>query len=237
VNLLLLNEQDFVKEQQVEISGRRFLHLKKIVRAQKGHTLPAGKLNGLLGQATVIEIDNDSMRLQLCLTETAPPPAACTLILALPRPLMCKRILQSVTALGVKQIHFIHSRHVEKSYWHSADLKERVIHQQLLLGLEQAMDTVLPQVFFHKYFLSFIRHTLPSLSDTQQNFLAQPGSHQACPANVTDPFLLAIGPESGFSTEEQDAFLQTGFQPVHIGQRTLRVETAVTALLGKMLPL
>lgn len=44
--------------------------------------------------------------------------------------------------------------------------------------------------------------------------------------------IVAIGPEGGFDPEEVRQFLQHGFQPVSLGARTLRTETASIAILS-----
>ena len=43
--------------------------------------------------------------------------------------------------------------------------------------------------------------------------------------------LVVVGPEGGWSQPEGEHFLQAGFHPVHLGPRTLRLETATLALL------
>jgi RsmE family RNA methyltransferase len=53
---------------------------------------------------------------------------------------------------------------------------------------------------------------------------------------VTTPVTLAIGPEGGFVPFEIDLLSRQGFQSVHLGPRPLRVETAVPALLGRLIP-
>jgi RsmE family RNA methyltransferase len=45
---------------------------------------------------------------------------------------------------------------------------------------------------------------------------------------------LAIGPEGGFIAEEIASFENAGFQAVTIGERVLRVETAVAALIARL---
>jgi RsmE family RNA methyltransferase len=45
---------------------------------------------------------------------------------------------------------------------------------------------------------------------------------------------LAIGPEGGFIGEEIGAFERAGFLPVSMGERVLRVETAVAALIARV---
>jgi len=236
VNLLLLKPSDFIDKNLAEISGRRFQHLKKILKVAKGQTLCVGILNGKTGKGSVADITSDSIRLSIQLENDPPPPVKCSLILALPRPLMLKRILQSITSLGIKDIHLIQTDAVEKSYWSSSDLNPNILEEQLLLGLEQSMDTLLPTLTLHHQFKVFSLDTLPRLSDNKLCLMAHPGNHPPCPANISAPMTLAVGPEGGFSEREVEIFTKNGFSRVQMGKRILRVETAVTALLGRLLP-
>lgn len=236
MNLLLLKPDDFIGENLAEISGRRFQHLKKILKVVTGQTLSTGVLNGKIGTGTITEIRSHSICLSVQLESEPPAPVDCSLILALPRPLMLKRILQSITSLGIKEIHLIQTDAVEKSYWNSSDLDADTIEEQLLLGLEQGVDTLLPGVTFHRHFNTFCRDTLPRLAANRRCLLAHPGDYPACPANIDAPMILVIGPEGGFTEKEISAFIDHGFDKIQMGQRILRVETAVTALLGRLLP-
>jgi len=47
-------------------------------------------------------------------------------------------------------------------------------------------------------------------------------------------FVLAAGPEAGFDEREEDAFLKAGFEPVSLGPRVLRTETAALAALAAL---
>lgn len=236
MNLLLLKPNDFVGENLAEVSGRRFQHLKKILKVVTGQALSIGILNGKTGIGIVTDIAPRSIRLSVRLEGEPPAPVECSLILALPRPLMLKRILQAITSLGIKDIHLIHTDSVEKSYWSSSDLDADTLEEQLLLGLEQGMDTLLPSLTLHRHFNSFCRETLPRLAANRYCLLAHPGDYPPCPANIGIPMTLAIGPEGGFTEEEVEAFTRNGFGKVQMGKRILRVETAVTSILGRLLP-
>lgn len=236
MNLLLLHPADFIGEHEVRLTDRRLTHLRKTLRASRGQRLQVGLLNGPLGEGTISAIDREQVILQVQLSRAAPAPAPLAILVALPRPLMFKRILQAISSFGIKQIHFLHSEKVEKSYWNSSDLAPAVVQEQLILGLEQSVDTLLPQVFFHQHFNDFVKNELPVVQDGKRCLLAHPGPYSACPANLESPALLAIGPEGGFSESEVNTFLVHGFEAVQLGHRILRVETAVSALLGRLLP-
>lgn len=48
------------------------------------------------------------------------------------------------------------------------------------------------------------------------------------------PLILAVGPEAGFSAEEEQMLLRAGFAPVRLGPRILRTETAALATLAAL---
>jgi len=234
MNLILLDKKDMIGPSQAKISGRRLQHLRKILKVKTGDTLKAGELNGKIGTVVIESLGKTTAELTFKLNAPPPPPLPLTLVLAMHRPIVLKRILSAVTSLGVKQIYLIHSRRVEKSFWNSSLLKDNLFEQHLRLGLEQAGDTILPEVHFKRKFKPFVEDELPALTKGSQCLIAHPGSTKACPANIKKPVTLAIGPEGGFIPYEVERLTGLGFQPIHLGQRILRVETAVTAMISKL---
>ncbi|KKN93910.1 hypothetical protein LCGC14_0194090 [marine sediment metagenome] len=188
-----------------------------------------------MGKARLTELTVEHARFSLeTLNEPPPPPLPVHLVLALPRPRMLARTLEHVTALGVKEITLLHTKRVEKSYWQSPELREDKIHQHLLLGLEQARDTQMPNVTLSKGFRPFLEQQLPDLLNHRRGLVAHPGMPNACPRDIQDPTLLLVGPEGGFIAWEVEQLLAAGCEGMHLGPRILRVETAVTALLSRL---
>jgi RsmE family RNA methyltransferase len=136
--------------------------------------------------------------------------------------------------MGIREIDIINAWRVEKAYWDSPRLSEDNLRLQSMLGLEQACDTILPTIRLHKLFAPFVREQLPQ--DIQGNIalLAHPGATIAAPRHVTQPVILAIGPEGGFIDRELVTFRDIGFTAVSIGPRVLRVETALAFLIGRL---
>lgn len=234
MNLLLLEEQDFIAPQQARLNGRRLQHMLEIQQVTIGESLRVGLVNGLMGEGKVVALDQQQAELQVSLTQPPPAKLPLTLLLAMPRPKMFRRILQHCATLGVAEIILLNSYRVEKSFWQTPFLQPEVIRENLLLGLEQARDTVLPTVRIEKRFKPFVEDQLPALVAGTTGLVAHPGDFPACPRALTGPVTLAIGPEGGWIPYEVDKLRAAGLQPVQLGERILRVETAVTALVARL---
>ena len=234
MNLLLLEDSDFTDPQHVRLTGRRLAHMQDIQQVSAGDTLRVGRINGLMGRGSVLELDSRSALLRIELSEAPPAKLPLTLLLAMPRPKMFRRILQHCATLGVPEIILLNSYRVEKSFWQTPFLQPEVIRENLLLGLEQARDTVLPTVRIERRFKPFVEDQLPAIINDQLALVAHPGDYPACPRGTDQPLTLAIGPEGGWIPYEVDKLVEAGMQPVQLGERILRVETAVTALLARL---
>lgn len=234
MNLLLLEDGDFIAADRVLLQGRRLKHLQEVHRATVGDSLRVGRLGGLMGQGQLLRLDSDAAELQISLEQSAPAKLPLTLLLALPRPKMLKRVLQTVASMGVPRLILLNSYRVEKSFWQTPFLQPEAIREQLILGLEQARDTVLPEVIIEKRFKPFVEDQLPQLAAGSLGLVGHPGPYPACPRTVEGQVTLAIGPEGGWIPYEVEKLASAGLQPVQLGERILRVETAVSALLARL---
>lgn len=235
MNLILLSSKDFVgNENRVRLKGRRHKHIVSIHKAKVGDKLVVGLGGGLIGSGKVTKLNNQACEMDVDLRKKPPAALPLTLILSLPRPIMLKKVLFTVSSMGVKKIYLIHSNRVEKSFWNSSLLKDEKYKEQIVLGLEQAKDTILPEVFFKKRFKPFVEDELPSIAKGTLSLIAHPEGSIACPSSVKKATTLAIGPEGGFVPYEVEKFMSCGFKPVHLGERILRVETAVPAIISKL---
>ncbi len=234
MNLLLLEPADFVAERRVSLRDRRLTHLHDVHRAEPGATLRVGLLGGAMGQGRLLRLTTAEAELEVEVDQPPPAKLPLTLLLALPRPKMLKRVLQTVASMGVPRLVLLNSYRVEKSFWQTPFLEPAAIREQLILGLEQARDTVLPDVIIEKRFKPFVEDRLPQLAAGTLGLVGHPGDYPACPRAVEGPVTLAIGPEGGWIPYEVDKLAEAGLQPVQLGERILRVETAVSALLARL---
>lgn len=234
MNLLLLDDADFVAADRVLLRDRRLTHLHEVHRAESGDSLRVGRLGGLMGEGRLLSLSRDEAQLQVSFTQAPPAKLPLTLLLALPRPKMLRRVLQTVAAMGVPRLVLLNSYRVEKSFWQTPFLEPAAIREQLVLGLEQARDTVLPEVIVEKRFKPFVEDRLPALAAGSLGLIGHPGPWPDCPRAVEQAVTLAIGPEGGWIPYEVEKLREAGLAPVQLGERILRVETAVTALLARL---
>lgn len=234
MNLLLLSPDDLINSQQAVVTGRQLQHIQHVYNSKVGDLLNVGLINGNMGTGTLRYLNSDKAIMDIQLDALPPPKLPITLILALPRPKMLRRIFQTVATMGVSKLILINSYKVEKSFWQTPFLTTDSITQQLLLGLEQSKDTVLPEVQLKKRFKPFVEDELPALISSSYNFVAHLGQYAMCPSLPNYPITLAIGPEGGWIDYEITKFTGLSFTPIQLGQRILRVETAVVAFLTKL---
>jgi len=239
MNLILLFDSDFIASNRVRLTGRRFSHIQEVLKAKEGQQLTVGKINGLMGQGTLVSQTKSAVELEVKLDQKPPQALPLTLVLALPRPPMLKRILFSAAMLGVKKIIILNFNRVEKSLWNSSSLKKEAIEEQLILGLEQAKDTLIPEVLLKKGFKPFVQDELPGLINGKSALVAHPDQNRGQPPIFKQnrgqpPILLVIGPEGGIIDYEIEALKAAGCQTLDLGPRILRTEYVLPYVIGKL---
>lgn len=233
MNLIFLLKEDFIAGHDcVRLSGRRHKHIRDILKSSVGDELCVGREGGRIGRGRVLAINSKTVEMNVTLEKNPPLPLPLTLILALPRPLVLKRVLIHLTVLGVKKIILLHAKRVQKSYWMSSTLREEKIREQFILGLEQAKDTVMPRIQFRKKFKPFVEDELPGIIKGAQAFVAHPEGDSGHRAKGDRPVILAIGPEGGFIPYEIEMFKKIGLRAVNFGERIMNVETVVVACIS-----
>lgn len=80
--------------------------------------------------------------------------------------------------------------------------------------------------------ISLSRYRAPE--DTNKLLLSPQGEASLPTPSAGARLLLAVGPEAGFSSEEEQILRRMGFAGVRLGSRTLRTETAALAALAAL---
>ena len=235
MNLLLLEPEEAANP-RLRLTGRRAAHLLRVLKVGAGDRLRAGVVNEGRGEAVVVAVGSDSVEVEIALTAPPEPEPPVDLLLALPRPKVLRRLLADLAALGVGTLHLTNAWRVERSYFNSPVLTPEVIGRCLRLGLEQAGATRLPKVVVHPRLMAFLDETLPAL-DHRRRLVAQPGAATPIAAAAdTGRSLIALGPEGGWIEREVATLVQRGFEPITLGSRILRTETAAVVAVALATP-
>jgi len=231
----------FASPADFRLTGRRARHIHEIHRAKIGDNFRVGLINGKIGRGVVQSLTHVigsadfQVDLRCTFTQEPPPPPDIELWIALPRPKFLSRIVETATCFGIKQIKFFNAARVEKVYWSCDQLTPARLNEAIRLGLEQSGDTVMPVISFEKLFKPFIEDRAAHLIQDRLALLAHPISDRLCPYHQSLPTTVAIGPEGGFIPFEVEKFKAAGFECVDLFPRILKVETAVAAILGRLI--
>jgi RsmE family RNA methyltransferase len=235
VNLVLLEATDLHPDGTARLAGRRAVHVASVLRASPGDRIQAGVVSGRMGEAEVLSASREEVVLRPALDRDPPPPSPVSLLLALPRPKILRKVLQAAASMGVKRIALLGSWRVEKSYFASPALSPEAMRRELLLGLEQGRDTVLPEVLVRRYFKPFVEDELAGVFPERTRLLAHPAG--APPLETLAPSdgraALAVGPEGGWTRYEAEELRRRAFAPFSLGPRVLPVDAAVPYAVGQ----
>ena len=244
--LLPKNAKSISNEQQIT-------HIKEVLKSKVGDSVTIAEMGGNIGKATIAQINTKEVLLtDITLDKKPPAKLDLTVILALPRPKVLRRLIMDMTSLGVNRLIIVNSYRTQKSYWQSPLLKR--IDEFVFEGLQQAIDTVPLEVEFQKRFKPFVEDDFPALLDGHKEqgnaVIAHPyasqswrsyldglkskNSHENSHKNSM-PKVLCIGAEGGWIDYEVDLLCKHGCTSVSLGARILRTETVVNVLLGSWL--
>ena len=240
MNIILL-DNDEINGDQATLEDHRAEHIVKVLRSSQGDRVTVGIINGKTGYGIIKEIAIRKpylVKLQLTLERYPHEIPPVDILLALPRPIVFKRIISHLSALGVHRVLVVNAAKVEKSYWESSVVSNSGWQRYVREGLEQAVDTRMVDFSFFRGFKPFMQEIVPAIKNRyEQMLVAHPHSASSL-AEVYSaggkPILLAIGPEGGWNEYELEQMQLQGFDQFTMGPRILRVETAVTAVHGSI---
>src|SRR6187401_1319678 len=163
MNLVLLNDGDFLDSNQASLSDGRAAHLLKVLKVTPGQPVRVGLLDGSLGVGTVESLDEGRITLRCEFETDIPARPRVDLLLALPRPKVMRRLWAQLAALGVGQIILSNAERVERQYFDTHVVAESCYRPLLIEGLQQAGDTRLPSVSIYRQFKVLVEDHLDTL--------------------------------------------------------------------------
>jgi len=226
MNLILLDTASESVLWQTE--DARTQHVRKVLKMGIGDSFYVGVKRGRIGKAQIVEDGEQGMKLEIKLDTESPPPLPLHVLIGLPRPQVARRLLRELPSLGPEKVTFFVAEKSEASYLQSSlwttDEWKRLIRE----GEEQAFCTWTPEIV-HTQNLKTAVESLSSSGDrVALDLYEATGKFQA----GKPPAHLTIGPEGGWTNSERDSLRSANFELLSMGERVMRVETAVIAAIA-----
>lgn len=142
-------------------------------------------------------------------------------------------VLQKAVELGVSRCTPLESeRSVVRLSTERADRRMAHWHRVVESACEQSGRNRVPQVDT----VQPLRAWFASLPKQGLRLMMSPrgGTSLAALQPPAGPIILLVGPEGGFTAEEEAAAVVSGFLPLRLGPRILRTETAALALVSAL---
>ena len=239
----ILFEKGEIENGIATFGGVRAEHVVSVLHGEVGQILKTGEVDGKIGTGEIVDMrcadgkaGGPVVTVRVC-HDSEPLAPWVDLVMAPPRPRVMKRLLPQLASLGVGRIYLVGAKKVEKDFWGATLLKEENFRPLLVDGLMQAGTTALPKLETRRNFRKFVTDELDGVSPGACRIVAHPYSKEgAKAADVSRPLLLAIGPEGGWTDEEVSLLESRGFVRYSLGPRILRTDTAVVAILGRLMP-
>ena len=224
-------------EATASIAGNQGEHLIRVLRAQAGmeFDIVAG---GRVWHSVIAGIDGDSVRFNLIAEMKADPALPVTLLLSVFKFDRMEWAIEKATELGAERIVPVIARRSEKHLTQAAAARAERWRRVALEASKQArrsdvlqVDDPLPlKAALGAGDMQTVRLVLAE--QERSTTLHRALSEALAASGDEEPAIrMAVGPEGGWTPEEEALFDAESWKPVSLGPRILRVETAaITAM-------
>ena len=213
-------------------------HLARVLRAQVGQEFEV-VAGDVVRRGVVESADNACVRFSL--HERLEAAASLPLIVALSiiRFERMEWAIEKLTELGIKQLVPLIAQRSEKHLVQSAAKRVERWRKIARESAQQSRRSDVPQVSDPVRLSSWLQEKSEGLrlllSEQERGQTLRGYLETALDASIgtsVPPLCTAIGPEGGWTQAEHDSFVKHGWQPVSLGPRILRAETAAIAMVS-----
>jgi len=219
--------------------GDQAVHLARVLRAQPGQIYDIVS-NGFLHRAEITSVSEQQVDFTLHEELSSDAALPLHLLLAVFKFDHMEWAIEKATELGIARITPILARRTEKHLANAALKRSERWRRIALEASKQSRRTDIPQIADPIPLRPALEHeTAPTrilLSETEQSTTLTAALTDSLKTTaseaVSQSHALAIGPEGGWTPEEMSLFTQHAWQPVTLGPRILRAETAAIAAIA-----
>jgi 16S rRNA (uracil1498-N3)-methyltransferase len=223
-------------DDEVYLSSDVRHHLIRVCRCQMGDCIDLFTGDNHIYTARIVELTAKKCKILVVSVMLSNKESRLDITLAqvVPRARSMDWIVEKATELGVKRLLPIRGVQTPASHVAAGKLhhwREKVIAASQQSGRNVLMELLEPMLF---------DRAIEMLSGTQVYVLhpnASAALFEMVCKGIQGPMTLLLGSEAGFSESELVLIKKAGFPLLHLGARTLRVETASLAALALLMPL
>ncbi|MCB0319316.1 MAG: RNA methyltransferase [Bdellovibrionales bacterium] len=246
MNSLLLFPGEEVVPGEYCVCGERLRYLREF------HALRVGEYGNVLiyrhgqGSAELVEVGLESCRFRVDVRPVPERSLPIDFLVGLSRPQILKKVLQYAAMMRIRSLAFFPSELGEKSYLNSKVRRPESQMRELVKGMEQIRYPYAPGVSLYPTLEEALRQNQNrGFSGEARFILADPsaqstlfeGLYQGNEENHSSlQFVVALGPEPGWSRGEVERFESSGFRSYGLSPDHYRVEVAMVALISQILP-
>lgn len=199
-------------------------HCVKVLRLREGDPIQVADGKGNLFEATILNAHSKHCSFQIIQTTKAVGIPDFNLTMAVAPTKNIDRFewfIEKAVELGVSEIIPVYCDHSERKM-----IKMDRIQSIMISALKQSLSAYLPTLHPMMPLLSFVS----DFRSGSGNFIAHCYDLPKKPLRRISPdlnhYTICIGPEGDFSQDEVKMAIEAGFEPVSLGSRRLRTETA-----------
>ena len=204
---------------EIKIEGDAYRHLFRARRVEAGTEIRVVEGRGRARWGRVARVDRTSA--SVTLGEPAPdnePPFRLALLVPTCRPEAAAWLVEKGTEVGVSAIHFLNMARAPRDFGTGTlDRLRRVA----AAAVEQCHRSRLPEMTGPHAWRETAR-----LAGTGPRWFLDTEGGGAFQGPASTAGALLVGPEGGLAPEERTELLASGWHPVGLGERILRLETA-----------
>jgi len=231
----------FVKSEDVShnslmIRGEEAKHIAKALRKEVGDRVFVTDGNDIMYEAIISKINKTDVRCSVSAIHRRYNENSREITIAvslLKNPARFDYLIEKTTELGVRMIiPLLCERTIPRR-----DRHER-FEKIALAAVKQCGRSWLPRIQPLQSFSAFLEnshHWHMKFISHEKADLVQTISGELKYHDDANSVLVAIGPEGGFSDEEIDLALRSGFKSISLGPRRLRTETAAVIAMAELL--
>ena len=222
-----------IEGERALLTGSEAHHLLHVMRARQGDVVTLFDGGGDEFAARVAPLGRSEVELEIIRQESVDRelPIHLTLGVALPKGDRQRWLVEKATELGVSRLTPLVT---ERSGEHQSDSSLVKLRRAVIEACKQCGRNRLMEIGEPTPLAAFLSNDAP----VALRLFAQPGGtslgqllHEHRGA-VLGEVAIAIGPEGGFTDREHDSAIHHGWQPVSLGNRILRIETAALAVVA-----